>query len=225
MLQRRSARDLVREELRDRIVLGYLSPGHQPVLADLAAELGVSVTPVREALIDLERQGLVASQVGRGFRVRSFEAEEIEEIYPLIAALERLALRTAPPLSTAPAELRRINQGFRRERQPERLVELDGLWHATLLAACANRTLLELRVDLLARARRYELAFMADGGRTARSAGQHYLIGAALERGDLEAAGELLESNWLVSRDLLLPWVVQRGSRPRTAGRGQTRRR
>lgn len=91
----RNLSDQLVELLRDRIVTGRVAPDG-PIRQDsLAAELGVSKIPLREALTRLEQEGLVRSQANRGFFVRSLNAEEAEEVYLLRLKLEPEAVALA----------------------------------------------------------------------------------------------------------------------------------
>ena len=84
----RSLSDQLVELVRDRILSGEVSPD-QPIRQDaLAAELGVSKIPLREALTRLEQEGLIRSQANRGFFVRPMDTDEAEEVYALRLNLE-----------------------------------------------------------------------------------------------------------------------------------------
>ena len=85
----------VRDRIRLRIVDGTLSPGTRLVERNLAAELGVSRVPVREALRDLVAEGYAVDRVTRGIAVRDYPAAEIEELFEIRAALEAVLLRRA----------------------------------------------------------------------------------------------------------------------------------
>ena len=92
-IQRQNLSSQALEEIRRLILEGNLAPGGPIVESGLAADLGVSRTPLREALHSLEREGLVTSEPGRGFLVAQLVAREAQELYPLRALLEPLALR------------------------------------------------------------------------------------------------------------------------------------
>src|SRR6476620_8440009 len=92
---RRVLREEIREQLIDDILSGRLPPGTRIVETRLAQELGVSQAPVREALRDLELFGFVISSPFRGTQVREITTEDLLEIYPVRAALEALAARSA----------------------------------------------------------------------------------------------------------------------------------
>ena len=83
----------VREALREAILDGRLSGGTRLIQAELAAQLNVSNTPVREALRDLAGEGLVVFDPHRGSRVRSLDLDEVRELYEMRIALEPLAVR------------------------------------------------------------------------------------------------------------------------------------
>jgi DNA-binding GntR family transcriptional regulator len=87
--------DRAYQELRGAILEGHLPAGSRLVEAQLAEQLGVSRLPVREALIQLEADGLAVRQRGRGTFVPSLSADDVREVYSLRAALEALAFRLA----------------------------------------------------------------------------------------------------------------------------------
>ena len=94
-LERRVFREEIREHLIEDILNGKLAPGVRIVETRIAQRFGVSQGPVREALRDLELFGFVVSSPFRGTQVRKFSTEELLEIYPIRAALEGVAARSA----------------------------------------------------------------------------------------------------------------------------------
>jgi DNA-binding FadR family transcriptional regulator len=90
-------RSSVRRELQERILSGALPPGTTIVPAEAAREFEVSATPMREALIELVRDGLLDNRANYGFTVRPLSAVEVNELYPLVWTLEALAIRTPLP--------------------------------------------------------------------------------------------------------------------------------
>jgi DNA-binding GntR family transcriptional regulator len=203
----------VRRVVLDRILRGEIPPGGGINESELSIDIGVSRTPLREALLGLEREGFLRSEAGRGFFASPLTADDAEDLYPILWTLEGLALASSPaPNPARIAELERINADLARyERIPERALDHDRLWHDTLLAACPKRRLVAMTEVLKDQARRYERAYMADSGRVFVSTRQHEEILEALEAGERERAVRLLESNWRVSLDFLLPWL--RGTR------------
>jgi DNA-binding GntR family transcriptional regulator len=212
-IERAPLRREIRRVLLDRILRGDIAPGSSIHESDLAIDLGVSRTPLREALLGLEREGFLRSEAGRGFFAAPLTAEDASELYPILWTLEGLALASSPaPAPSRLIEMTRINADLARfERIPERALELDRLWHDTLLSGCTNRRLVAMTDVLKDQARRYERAYMEDSGRVFVSTQQHEDILHALGAGQRDEAVRLLETNWRVSLDFLLPWL--RGAR------------
>ena len=94
-LVRRTAHEFVRDTLRRRILSGALSPGTRLVQADLASQLKVSTTPVRESMRDLAAEGLIRLDVHRGAIVHELDIDEVREIYEIRRLLEPYALKRA----------------------------------------------------------------------------------------------------------------------------------
>jgi DNA-binding GntR family transcriptional regulator len=212
MIQRHTLRRQIRAILRDRIVEGLI-PAATPISEpQLAANLGVSRTPLREALIQLEREGLVSSDAGKGFSVGPLSATEVHEIYPILATLHGLALRLAgaPPTTQLDA-LKRLNEDIRASRgNARRLFKLDRQWHADLLAACPNRRLLTMIEEFNGLARRYDIAYWKDAGDVIVSYEQHAGILTALRRGRVRTAARLLEQHWMWGVDPVVCWLEAR---------------
>jgi len=199
-------REDVRQTVLDRILSGELPPGSRITESRLAAELGVSRTPLREALFNLESEGFVRSDLARGFSVAPLSVREVRESYPILQTLEALALRSIGQLavSTAP-ELRQINQELAAVAgDSERGQTLDHRWHDVLLAACPNRRLLDLITRLKETVSRYERLYMRDATLVAASVAQHLRVIDALERGELDRAVQELEENWRFALETLL---------------------
>src|SRR3954465_12609758 len=101
MVTREPLRDQVYQAVLARIYRGELPPTRRVRDTDLASQLGVSRTPVREALIRLAREGVLEADMGRGFSVRRLDATEMRETGAVLSALEGLALQLSPEI---PAE-------------------------------------------------------------------------------------------------------------------------
>lgn len=106
--------DHVAERLRERIISGEYPRGHKLKQADIAAELGVSITPVREALKALEMEGFVVSEPHRGLSVPNIDPERSKEIFELRIVLERMLAYTAGQRATKQdiTELRAMHKEF-----------------------------------------------------------------------------------------------------------------
>lgn len=97
ILQTRSLREQVYDYLRGEMASGGMQPGAFLDLNALARELGISRTPLRDALLQLEVEGFVEILPRRGFRLKPLDLEEIRNIYQIVGALESAALATAGP--------------------------------------------------------------------------------------------------------------------------------
>lgn len=211
-IARAPLRSEVRRLLLEAIVRGDLAPDEGIHEAELSARLGVSRTPLREAMLALVQEGFVTATPGRGFSVRPLSRGDAEEIYPILWTLEGLALRSAWPLSRA--ALKRLDEANRRleaaRTDPALALARDREWHALLLASCPNRRLLGSIENLKDHAARYEDAFMRHSRKVILSVSQHREIQGAIRRGDLDGALALLETNWRVSLEFLGPWLDSR---------------
>jgi len=191
--------------LRNLIVEGGLKGGQKLNELELSRRLKASRTPLREALLQLEQEGLVRSDMRRGFTVEPLSAREIRESYPVLCALECLAVRSSILfVAQLLPELARINAQFARARSPQRALDLDTLWHDTLMSQSKNARLAAIVANLRRAIRRYELVFMSDRSLTAHSVRQHRTIIAAFRRGDEEDAIAALGDNYQFGMQALL---------------------
>jgi DNA-binding GntR family transcriptional regulator len=191
--------------LLDRIVRGELAPGARIKELQISEELGVSRTPLREALLRLEREGFVRSELARGFSVEPLSAREIRESYPIIAALEVLAMRSsAPVLPSLIERLTTLNAEFAASAAAEHALDCDKRWHETLISGCPNRRLNQTIVELRSTLRRYERFYMMDAVLISKSATQHARIIDAITAGDVETAVNALADNWRAGMETLL---------------------
>lgn len=197
------------DRLRGFIVSGRLKPGERLIERDLAERLGISRTPVREALTNLQREGLVSDAGQRGVRVSKLSCDEIVSIYQVIGGLERTALRTTlkvtPAMRTAlrKSTERRLRAG----RDIERLIEADLAWHQALTAFTSNIVVHRLLQAPQLMAQRYERAFFGEESNRYRSTKEHDQIQGYIEAGDLHTAANLVESHWLDNIDPMVSAV------------------
>ncbi len=208
-LVRAPLRQEVRRVVRHGILQGTLAPGGDVNEAELAAQLGVSRTPLREALLGLESEGFLRSVAGRGFMVAPLTERDVHEIYPVLWTLEGQALQSAPvPDASIIKELAALNAELDAStKSPEKALALDRRWHELLLSGCKNRHLLDRIRQMKDLAERYELAYMRHSGFVPFSAKQHRAIMAALRKKDFPGAVAHLVDNWRVSQEFLIPWI------------------
>ena len=199
-----SLRQRVYEALRDAIVGGDLAPDQRLRDLDLAAHLGVSRTPVREALQRLEDEGLVATSPRASTRVTPLDARAAREAFPVVAALHALDARHGVPHLTARhiTVMRAANADLARHiaapgaESVFQAIQADDRFHAALLDAAGNREIARALERAMPLVRRLEFAqFGSLAGR--KSVQQHEAIIAACERGLAGEAAALVEENWL----------------------------
>ena len=197
-LDRAPLRDRIHGVLRTRILRGEIAPGDPVRDTEVAASLGASRTPVREAMVRLAAEGLLQNRVGRGFRVPPLVRSELDEVQPLLARLEPLALELSAPCSRAQA--RRLDSLLRklddREASPEVRHERDADWHRGLIAGCGNPRLLRIVEELRGVLRRYEIAYLRGTAGMQQSLEEHAAIQAAFVNDERERAVALLREHW-----------------------------
>ncbi len=204
MLKRESLRDQIREEIRSQIVNGVFSAGQNLNEANLASELGVSRTPLREALVALQHEGFIEASPGKGFSVLTLSHEEYKSIVPIIGALEKIALLSSPfPTTEQIRELRDINKEFIKtdnftesEKKIAERLRLDLLWHELLLERSSNSKALAMLHNLKLQWRRYEYTFFSVLGSVEESARVHDLVLDELAKRNLKKAALHLEAQW-----------------------------
>lgn len=215
-VRRESLGAQVRAFLIDAILEGRLPPDERINEVQLAEELKVSRTPLRQALTQLEGDGLVVADPGRGWFVTPLTVEEAHELYPILGVLEATALRaTRTPKPAVLDDLERINRRLAAVGDdPERAIAENSAWHERLLAPCPNGRLARLVRSHWNQTRRYEFAFFAPGAaRVRQSAALHEGIMGALRAGRLDDACRLMEEHWLTDLDHLLPLIEDAGPR------------
>lgn len=200
-------RDSVYRRVVEMVTTGRLVPGQAVTEAALSRELAVSRTPIREALLRLEAEGVLVSAPARGFSLRPLALAEAAELYPILGALERLALQTAsadafdlPRLEALDASLRGSDDPFERWR-------LDSEFHECLASACPNTSLRTMIASLRVRLSRYEIAYMQVADRRHEAAPLHTRILSALADADTDTAADLTAENWEESRRVVLNWL------------------
>jgi DNA-binding GntR family transcriptional regulator len=105
-----SLRDVVLQRVRSDIVSGHAAPGTMFSVPSLAEELGISTTPVREALLELSHSGLITPVRNRGFRVEETTLEQLHDLFTLRELLERHAMMTLAERRVAPHHTGRYAQ-------------------------------------------------------------------------------------------------------------------
>ena len=186
--RRSSYRERVADALRAALIAGELRPGEVYSAPSLAARFGVSATPVREAMLDLAKEGLVDTVPNKGFRVTVVSDKQLDEYthiralieIPTVAGLARTADRVSLE-ALRPAAREIVTAAVAGDLIA--YVEADTRFHLGLLALAGNAHLVEVVADLRKRSRLYGLTALVEAGRLLSSAEEHLeLLDALLER-------------------------------------------
>jgi DNA-binding GntR family transcriptional regulator len=200
-----AARVLLRDEayarLRDAILDGTLEAGEQLRDAELSAWLGISRTPIREALARLEECGLVKSAPNRYTRVAPLDRRDAQDAFQVVAVLQALAAELGVARASAAdvAAMRDANERFAsalRDGDVDAAIAADDAFHDVLVHASANAEIARSLERLMPRVRRLErVRFGSLTGR--RSVEQHAGIVERCEARDAAAAAQAVRENWL----------------------------
>jgi len=199
-IARRSLHDELADRLRDLIVEGELAAGERISEKALCSRFGVSRTPLREALKVLAHEGLVELSPNRGASVATLTRADVEEIFPILSALEGLAGELAAPALTDAelAEVRALHYQmevhFRRGERPA-YFKLNQRIHERLMELAHNATLLEMHRSLTLRMRRARYVANMSRERWQQAMDEHEQILHALEARDGPRAGALLRGH------------------------------
>lgn len=200
--------DRVYIAIRNRILEEQLLPGEFIREHEVSEALGVSRTPVREALPRLASEGFLERIPRRGFRLPTEPVKDLLELYPIVASLELLAGRLAIPNMDADdlRHLRSVNERMRataEERDTRELVELNNEFHHHFSDRSGNGRLAELLADLRIQVMRLDMWYYSSPKHTEESISEHDEIIEAVDRENHERALELLERNFARARRAL----------------------
>ncbi|NKB59991.1 MAG: FCD domain-containing protein [Alphaproteobacteria bacterium] len=196
-IERQSLHDTVTERIRDMIVEGTYQPGSRLPERVLCETLGISRTPLREALKVLASEGLLEIAPNRGARVAGLTAEDVDELFPVMGALEALSgeLACARITETELAEIRALHYQMvlhhtRGERPP--YFEINQQIHEKILEAARNPTLAVAYNNLSGRIRRARYTANISATRWAQAVSEHEeMLEALAERDGPRLAGIL----------------------------------
>ncbi|MEU5807573.1 GntR family transcriptional regulator [Streptomyces sp. NPDC059650] len=220
-------RDQVGHALRAALIAGELRPGSVYSAPGLAAELGVSATPVREAMLDLAREGLVEPVRNKGFRITEVSERDLDQYTELRTMIEVPTVAKVTRMATKEQleELRPIAEEIVTSAREHNLIgylEADRRFHLTLLGLAGNERLVETVGDLRKRSRLYGLTGLDEAGKLVSSAEEHLELLDLMLAGDAEGAAECMRRHLGHVRSL---WAEARNEpvgRPPSTGLGST---
>ena len=192
--------DQAYDAIRSRILKGDMPPGEFVREQDVSEALGVSRTPVREALGRLSSEGFLERVPHRGFRVPKEPLDALLDLYPIVSALEMLAGRNALPRLTE-ADIERLKDLNRQLAESQdsgdvrRRIEINKQFHHLICERSGSQRLTDLLDDLRSQVSRLEIWYYSQRNRTQESVAHHDELIRAIESGDHERALSILEHN------------------------------
>ncbi|MGN0354154.1 MAG: GntR family transcriptional regulator [Muricoprocola sp.] len=193
-------RDVVFHTLRNAILKGELKPGERLMEIQLSQKLGVSRTPVREALRKLELEGLVLMMPRKGAVVADITIQDLEDVLEVRTALEELAVQKACDTITEEQlkELKRAANEFKRCAENEDILacaEADMQFHEVIYGATNNKRLQQMLTNLREQMYRYRMEYLKDKGMYSALIEEHDMIRKAIKRRDKVKAGMLMRTH------------------------------
>ena len=178
-------REIVFEAMREAIVSGRLAPGERLVEIKLADEMGVSRTPVREAIRKLELEGFVIMMQRKGAYVAGLSPKEIRDVFEIRSTLESLAAKlaaeriTEPQLELLKRQLADLEEMIK-THEIEAVVKADITFHDILFSASGNARLVSMLSNLREQIHRYRSMSLSYPGRMSIALGEHRAIVKAI---------------------------------------------
>ncbi len=213
----RNASVAATEVIRSAIVDGRLHPGQRLKEEELARELGISRTPVREALLMLQAEGLVDASPNRGAKVRTHSAQDLDDLYQLRALLEGHAARRAASrladeaISSLHASCRRFEALLETEEADFReLVKENVVFHETILDGADSARLAAMVRNVIELPLVYRSYIWYSPDQQRISGHYHVQIARALEARDAERAEIIMKEHIFEARDHLVAHVRER---------------
>ena len=202
---RQSLADRVHDQLKGELFDFQLMPGDRLSENDLAARVGASRTPVREALFRLQREGYVETLSKGGWQVRPFDFDYFEELYDVRIVLENAAVRRIGEMDSAPATLDALRKTWlvpdsERETDATTVWQLDEAFHAGLVAAAGNSEMARIHQDVTERIRIVRRLDFTQPERVTATYDEHAEILDTLGRRRIDQTQRLLKSHIETSR-------------------------
>ena len=196
----------VYEHLRDGIIEGRYKTGDSLTEQKIGEELGVSRTPVREALKQLDLEDLVTSLPNRGVIVKGFSAEDYHDAYTIRHLLEGQAAYWAAQRINREqldrlAEVVELMDLYTRRSDIDHLVRLDTMFHEIVYEACSSRTLKHVLASLHHNTHLARQNSLTLPNRAPKSLAEHKNIYASLEAHDADAAKAYMEQHVVIVSD------------------------
>ncbi|AUS98465.1 GntR family transcriptional regulator [Clostridium thermosuccinogenes] len=189
-------REVIFDTLREAIIMGELKPGERLMEVQLAEKMGVSRTPVREAIRKLELEGFVTMVPRRGVQVADLSMKDIIDVLEIRASLDSLATSLAAERITNDElkDLKHVNNQFTNYVEKENLqnsIKKDVEFHELIYRCSRNEKLLQITNNLREQVHRFRVIYMKDLSAHKGLVAEHCEILEAIEARDPERAGML----------------------------------
>ena len=186
-------REMVYEELKMQILKGSIIPGTRMMEVELAEEMGVSRTPIREAIRKLEKEGLVTIEPRRGAYASMISTEDMVEILEVRQDLEGLAAYFAADRMTKNQmeELKQVSNRYNeavKEGNMEAMIKHDTRFHHIIVESCRNKILVQMIEQLQELVLRFRYIYYDNFKRAENMPEEHEAIVAAIAEGDADKA-------------------------------------
>lgn len=208
-LKIKSLREMVYQSLRKTILHGKLKAGQRLIEETLANQIGISRTPVREALQKLERDELVTRLPKRGFAVREFTKEDVEEIFGIRTALESYAAYlatvhiTPEKISALEKKIEELESALKKGND-EKLIELHTEFHDLLYKSCKSKKLIEMINNLSDYFYRYRSALLRAAGGLRYSNEDHRRMLEAMKRKNPKLVERLVRQHLTRGKEIVI---------------------
>jgi DNA-binding GntR family transcriptional regulator len=189
--------DAAYTQLKRQIMYNELPPDFRALEEELALRLGMSRTPIREALIRLEQEGFVELIPRRGMRVKPLTGRDIRDMTEVLACLESAAAEKLAARKPGPQEMARLEEAIAamdRALDGENMMawaEADYRFHCLLVELCDNQQLVAVARNFLDKAHRFRLMTVAVRAKPVYSNVNHAAVVEAIRRGDAQTAVEI----------------------------------
>lgn len=205
-------RDIVFQTLRNAIITGELQPGERLMETQLAEKLGVSRTPIREAIRKLELEGLVIMVPRKGAQVAQFTEKDIQDVLEVRAALEalaaKLACRRMDDRSFLKLQLAIAEYSYAaKNKDLETMIEKDVEFHDIICNATQNDKLIQLFNNLKEQVNRYRITYLKNVEESDTVEAEHLAILDALKNKAEDVASELASKHIYTQCDSITDFV------------------
>ncbi|MDU5503681.1 MAG: GntR family transcriptional regulator [Anaerococcus vaginalis] len=207
-IKRKFIKDEAYDLISKKIISGELKPKTRIRINEMSEALGISRTPVREAILRLEDEGLILSKANRWTMVAPINIDETLNIYPIISSLEQLALKIgfSNINDEVIEELENINENIKKIQSKKnhiKILELDQAFHKEIIDLAQNSEIDSLLDGLKRKVSRVDIYFFENDSHKMSSFDEHAEIIKYLKKKDLEKALLALEKNWATTMSSL----------------------